>query len=112
MGRQQETGDTGKRVLIKIRKIKPFLEGSLTTTRRRCGNPNCRCAQEGSIHEITLLTWKEEQKTRTFYVPKYLREEVAKWLEEMKKLRRLIHEMSEAQRQFLVTRKWKKGRDR
>ena len=105
MGRKPSTSDDGKRVLAKIRKIKPFVEGSITTTKKRCGNPRCRCAQEGPIHETTLLTWKEGQKTHTLYVPRDLRKEVAQWISQRRQLRKLIREMSQAQRAFLISKK-------
>ena len=92
--RRFSTSETGKAVLARIRKIRPFLEGSLTITHKRCGNPKCRCVQEGPIHETALLTWKEGKKTHTLYVPKPLRPEVAQWVEEAKQLKRLVHEMS------------------
>ena len=59
----------------------------------------------GPTHEVALLTWKEEQKTRTLYVPIELRQEVARWVEEGKLLKRLIAEMSKAQREFLIDKK-------
>jgi hypothetical protein len=94
--------------LSEIRSIKPFLLGSVTTTLKRCGNPRCRCASEGPIHETTLLTWKEEQRTRTLHVPVDLREEVVRCIEEGKRLRRLMAEMSTAQRDFLVAKRGRK----
>jgi hypothetical protein len=48
-----------------------------------------------------VLTWKERGTTRTLHVPIALREEVAAWVEEGKRLKQLIHEMSAAQRAFL-----------
>jgi len=88
-------------VLKQVRRIGPFTQGSLTVTMKRCGNPRCRCAVEGPIHETALLTWKEDNRTRTLYVPAELREEVTQCIEEGKQLKRLIVEMSEAQREFL-----------
>lgn len=105
MPRPHMTSDQGRRVLQSIRKIKPFVQASYTVTKKRCGNPTCRCAKEGPIHETALLTWKEGQKTRTVYVPIELRQEVAKWVEEGKLLKRLIAEMSKAQREFLISKK-------
>jgi hypothetical protein len=62
---------------------------------------------------VALLTWKEEKRTRTLYVPIELRQEVAKWVEEGKLLKRLMAEVSQAQREFLTSmkkrRKSKKG---
>jgi hypothetical protein len=95
------TTATGERILARLRRIGPFLEGSLTITTRRCGKPTCRCVEAGPIHEAALLTWKEQGRTRTLHVPLTLREEVAAWVDEGKRLKQLIHEMSAAQRAFL-----------
>jgi len=73
--------------------------------KKRCGNPYCRCAKEGPIHEAALLTWKEGKQTQTLYVPLEFREEVARWVQEGKVLKRLIAEMSKAQREFLISKK-------
>ena len=105
MSRPQMTNDQGKRILERIRKVKPFIQASFTITKKRCGNPYCRCAKEGPIHEAALLTWKEGKRTQTLYVPVEFREEVAKWVQEGKILKRLIAEMSKAQRDFLINKK-------
>ena len=81
MSRPPLTSDQGRHILERIRKIRPFLQGSLSITKKRCGNLTCRCVKEGPIHEAALLTWKEGQKTRTLYVPIELRQEVAAWVE-------------------------------
>jgi len=99
------TNAAGRKLLKRLAQRGPFLPASLTVTRTRCGNPRCRCAREGPIHETALLTWKEDGKTRTLHVPRELRSEVAQWIEEWKKLKRLIDAMAAAQRQFLQTRK-------
>lgn len=99
------TSPAGRRLLGRLRTIGPFLEGSLTLTTKRCGRPTCRCVAEGPIHETALLTWKEEGTTRTLHVPRALRAEVAAWVEEAKRLKALIHEMSAAQRAFLIARR-------
>jgi hypothetical protein len=40
------------------------LRGTLTTFRRRCGKPACRCAT-GDPHESPALTFTEEGRTKT-----------------------------------------------
>jgi hypothetical protein len=99
------TNVQGKQALERIRKIKPFIQASLTITKKRCGNPQCRCSQEGPLHEVALLTWKEEKRTRTLYVPIKLRQEVERWVQEGKLLKRLVAEVSQAQREFLTSKK-------
>ena len=89
----------------RIRKINPFVQASLSISKKRCGNPKCRCAKEGPIHQAALLTWKEGKRTQTLYVPMKFRKEVAKWVEEGRLLKRLIGEMSKTQREFLISKK-------
>lgn len=99
------TSPVGRNVLEQVRRVGPFIEASLTVTRKRCGRPQCRCAKEGPIHETALLTWKEKAVTHTLYVPVEMRKEVRTWVNNWKRLRRLIRQMSQAQRQFLLQQK-------
>ncbi len=105
MARPTLTSKSGRRILARIRKIKPFVQASLSISLKRCGNPTCRCAREGPIHETALLTWKEGGRTRTLYVPSDLRQEVARWVEEGKLLKSLIGQMSAAQRALLIRKR-------
>ena len=105
MVRPALTSQAGKRILERIRKIKPFVQASLSISTKRCGNPTCRCAREGPLHETALLTWKEKGRTRTLYIPAELRQEVSKWVEEGKLLKSLIGQMSAAQREVLITKR-------
>ena len=105
MTRPLTTNERGRIALERLRQIKPFVQGSLSFTKKRCGNPRCRCAQEGPLHEVALLTWKEENRTRTLYVPVELRQEVEKWVQEGKLLKRLVAEVSQAQKEFLTSKK-------
>lgn len=41
-----------------------LLQGTLTTFRRRCGTPTCRCAA-GEPHESPALTFTEDGRTKT-----------------------------------------------
>jgi hypothetical protein len=105
MARNLMTNERGKLALDGIRRIKPFIQATLNITKKRCGNPRCRCAQEGPLHEVALLTWKEENRTRTLYIPRELRQEVERWVQEGKLLKRLVAEVSQAQREFLIGKK-------
>jgi hypothetical protein len=82
-----------------------MMDGSLTVTKKRCGNPDCRCAKEGPIHPTALLTWKEGNTTRTLYVPIEDREDVQRWLEEGKRIKQLMKEFSAEQRELLKQRR-------
>jgi hypothetical protein len=105
MARPLMTNRRGKKALERLQKIKPFVQASFSLTKKRCGNPRCRCAQGGPLHEVALLTWKEEKRTHTLYVPIELRQEVERWVQEGKLLKRLVAEVSQAQREFLTSKK-------
>ena len=47
------------------RRVRPLvLRGTLTTFRRRCGKPGCRCAT-GEPHESPALTYTDGGRTKT-----------------------------------------------
>ncbi len=97
-----------RQLLRKMRRLKPFLLGSFTITRKRCGNHNCACAKKGPLHETALLTWKEKKVTKSIYIPIAQRREVAKWIEEGKRLKQLMQIINQLQRQTLRSMKEKK----
>jgi hypothetical protein len=53
-----------------------LLRGTLTTFRRRCGKPSCRCAT-GESHASPALTFYEDGRTRTVTLRAEEVEEVA-----------------------------------
>lgn len=72
----------------------PVLAASLVTIRRACGNPNCRCAR-GHKHLGHYLTWKVKAKTHTAYVPVDLLPEVKLWTQEHRRLKQLVHHITQ-----------------
>src|SRR5680860_705905 len=41
-----------------------LVRGSVVTHRRRCGKPNCRCADGEALHESTVLSYSEGGRSR------------------------------------------------
>jgi hypothetical protein len=81
----------------KLRKLAgagPMIQGSLTRIGVTCGNPNCKCAR-GEKHVSHILTKKVRGKSRSLYVPVDMVETVRKWVEEHKRVKRLLKEVSE-----------------
>jgi hypothetical protein len=72
----------------------PVLAASLVTLRRACGNPNCRCAR-GQKHLGHYLTWKVKAKTHTAYVPVDLLPQVKLWTQEHRRLKQLVHQITQ-----------------
>lgn len=79
--------------LKQLASAKPFVAASLCPVSRRCGNPDCKCAQ-GEPHQAYALTFKVHGKTKTVHVPKDRVEEVKKWVQEHKRIKGLIQEIS------------------
>ena len=72
----------------------PVLAASLVTLRRACGNPHCRCAR-GHKHLGHYLTWKVKAKTHTVYAPVDLVPQVKQWTQEHRRLKRLVHQITQ-----------------
>ena len=72
----------------------PVLQGSLAEIGVTCGNPGCRCAR-GEKHRSHILTRKVRGKTKTLYVPVDLVEDARRWVEEHRRVKKLLKEISE-----------------
>ncbi len=76
--------------------------GSLVRTRRRCGRPNCRCAQDADARHVShVLTRKVKRKTKVLYVPVGMVKEVEHWVRERRRVRRLLAEMDALAEQLI-----------
>ena len=79
--------------LKKLATTSPVLAATVGTYTHRCGRGSCRCHHGGPLHTGQHLTFKENGKTRSVYVPKQLLPEVRTWLAEHKRLKALLHEI-------------------
>ena len=91
----------------------PVLAASLVKIAKHCGRAGCRC-QRGEKHVGNYLTFKIAGKTQTVYVPLDLVDEVKKWIEEHRRLKELVREISQLTvamvRTHVKTRKRRAGR--
>jgi hypothetical protein len=90
--------------LQKINILAPWIEGSLVSTSRFCGKKNCVCHQRGPKHPVVYVTWKENGKTVSLYVPRKLETNVQRWVQNYRKLKELIREISDIQKQIIRLR--------
>jgi Family of unknown function (DUF6788) len=74
------------------------LRGTLTTFRRRCGKPSCRCAT-GEPHESPALTYTEGGRTKTVTLS---RAEVAEVKAALARYRRARAELERAVQEGIV----------
>ena len=45
------------------------VRGSVVVHRRRCGKPNCRCAEGVELHESTVLSYSQGGRTKFLMLP-------------------------------------------
>jgi hypothetical protein len=79
--------------LKELGQVGPLVAGSLCRVKRRCGNPNCKCAR-GDPHGAYALSFKVKGKTKTVHVPKEMVTEVQGWVTQYKRVKRLLGEIS------------------
>ena len=72
-----------------------LLRGTLTTFRRRCGKPSCRCAV-GEPHESPALTYTEDGRSKTVTLAEAERAEVAAALERYRSARAELEAAADA----------------
>jgi len=69
------------------------IRGTLLVRKRKCGKPNCRCAQ-GEGHESLFVVISEKGRARQFFVPKDWESRVRLWVQDYHRARELMEEVS------------------
>lgn len=72
----------------------PVVTTTVVQSGRTCGRFGCRCYR-GEKHIRTQITYKEQGRTRSIYVPVELVDEVKRWAAEGRRLRRLMKEINQ-----------------
>jgi len=86
--------------LKRLARVGPVLEGSLARIRVTCGNPNCRCAR-GEKHVSHILKRQLRGKTQSLYVPVDMVEDAHRWVNEYRRARQILRQISELNRAIL-----------
>ncbi len=71
-----------------------LIKGSLVVNRRRCGKPNCRCA-EGERHESLAITYKHGGRSVLLHVPADLQTEATQAIRDYQRVKQLLSRLSE-----------------
>jgi hypothetical protein len=82
----------------------PFLRGSLVLRYRTCGKSYCRC-QRGQKHPALYLYTRSGKKQVCTYIPRPLHETVRQWVENGRRVKRLVDQVSQQNLQDLLERK-------
>ena len=89
-------------LLKKMAKVGPFIMATPTYLKVRCGNEDCKCADDpNERHEKLHLSWSDAKGSGTAYVPVDLREEVLEWIENYWEIKELMKEMTDISRQMI-----------
>ena len=82
------------------------------THRRRCGKPNCRCADGEALHESTVLSYSEGGRTRFVMLPAAEVAAVRAAVERYAAARATLEASGEAGRATLIARLAARRRER
>jgi hypothetical protein len=79
--------------LAQVLSQRGVIRGTLLVRKRKCGKPNCKCA-EGEGHESLFLVISENGRTRQFFVPKDWESRVRQWVADYHRVRDLLEDVS------------------
>lgn len=89
--------------LAQLASRRGWMRGTLQVRQRVCGKARCKCAR-GELHESLYLVQSDEGRTRQLYIPRAYEARVRRWVENHRRARRLMEEISR--------RYWEMVRDR
>ena len=103
------------RLVRSLSALREMLPGSFVERRRKCGRPNCRCAdgRPEHLHTQFLLSVLAEGKLRTFHIPLELTQEVRSQVELHKRFQQVAAAICRINLRRLLRRKQKnQGREK
>ena len=93
-----------ERLVAKLPDLRAILRGSLVTRYRRCGRPGCHCAAEGDRGHgpaYYLMVTTSPGETVQIYVPAHVKPEVEAWLDNFRRAREALEQISSINRELL-----------
>ncbi|MGH9326433.1 MAG: DUF6788 family protein [Terriglobia bacterium] len=79
---------TRGRLVRSLGTLREMLPGSFIERRRKCGKPNCRCADGNNLHPQFQISLLLDGKLRTFNISAELAEEARRQVEMHQRFRR------------------------
>lgn len=90
------------RIIERVPELEHMLRGSLVERFKKCGKPGCHCVDgpgHGPAYYLSVTLSPGE--TRSYYVPARLRRRIAQYLENHRRLRKLVEEITRINRELL-----------
>ena len=91
---QAKPRDTHESLRSALLECDPLIKGSLVVNRRRCGKPQCRCAQ-GQLHESLAITYKQKGRSVLLHVPSDLKHEATLAIGNYRRMKELLGRLSD-----------------
>ena len=105
MSTQRDHLQAHRRTLIRqLSQLGPWIEGTLVSTVRTCGKKSCACMNKGPKHPVMYITGKQKGKTISLYIPRKLEAEVKTWVNNYRKAKELVREISNVQKEIIRLR--------
>jgi hypothetical protein len=89
---------------VRLLADQPLLRGSLVLQHRSCGKPYCRCRKGQKHPALYLHTRSGDQRVR-IYIPPALHDTARQWVDNGRRVKRLIDRISQHHLQALLERK-------
>ena len=94
-----------KAILRRFPPLQEILRGSLVERYKRCGKPGCKCANgPGHGPKYYLTVSYPKRRPEMDYVPADLQEKVKEYRENYRKVKEILEELSEINRELLRRR--------
>ena len=91
-----------KSLLKKMAKLGPFMMGTPTYLKIKCGNKKCKCQKDREArHHKLHLSWTDAEGNGTQYVPVDIRKDVLEWIENYWIMKEYMKEMTGLSRKMI-----------
>ena len=100
----KSTATVKRQIEAKIRSLGEagiFMSGSFIEKRWKCAKPDCICNRTGKKHTAYAVTSKVKGKTKSIYVPVDQAEEVRQWVQEYKRIQKILKEINALAEQLI-----------
>ena len=89
---------------VRLLADQPLLRGSLVLQHRSCGKSYCRC-RKGQKHPALYLHTRSGDRRVRIYIPPALHDTARRWVDNGRRVKRLIDRVSEHQLRALLEQK-------
>jgi hypothetical protein len=91
--------------------LREMLPGSFVERHRKCGRPNCRCADGKQLHTVFQISVLQEGELKTFHIPAELAEEARQKVEMHKSFDEAAAKIGHINLRRFLQRKAEKGKN-